>query len=217
MSLLLTPLEVRVLGCLIEKEITTPEYYPMTINAIKLACNQKSNRDPVMNLDDNVVLDAIESLSRKHVAWRKPVADSRVPKYAHRLTALYTFSPAELAVLAELFIRGPQTMGELRTHGNRMHPFADLAEVEATLEHLMDENFGPFVLRLPTLPGKREHRYGHLFAGREAVENVAAPEPEMETASVARSSSGVQQELEQLRTQLAELEERVTILESRGE
>lgn len=170
-------MEVRVLGCLIEKELATPEYYPLTLNSLTTACNQKSNRDPVMALEESEVVRALDGLKMKHVAIQ--AADSgRVPRYRHILSERLRFSPAELAILAELLLRGPQTLGELRTRAERMHPFADLAAVEQVLGELA-ERTPPLVMRLPRQPGRKESRFAHLLAGEpdlSAEERTAPPE-----------------------------------------
>jgi len=177
MEILLNDVEVRVLGCLIEKELATPEYYPLTLNSLTTACNQKSNRDPVMALEESEVVRALDGLKMKHVAIQ--AADSgRVPRYRHILSERLRFSPAELAILAELLLRGPQTLGELRTRAERMHPFADLAAVEQVLGELA-ERTPPLVMRLPRQPGRKESRFAHLLAGEpdlSAEERTATPE-----------------------------------------
>jgi len=177
METILTDTEVRVLGCLIEKELATPEYYPLTLNALTNACNQKSNRDPVMQLDEADVVRALDALRFKQLALLS-AEGGRVPKYRHILTEKLRFSPAELAVLAELLLRGPQTVGELRTRAERMHAFADLAAVEEVLEELQGRT-PPLVTKLPRQPGRKEQRYVQLFAGEpelDAEEHPVLPE-----------------------------------------
>ncbi|MDJ0861997.1 MAG: DUF480 domain-containing protein [Gammaproteobacteria bacterium] len=165
----LDSIEVRVLGSLVEKDLATPDYYPMTVSALTNACNQKSNRDPVMSLSENQVLDALSALSQKHLAWEKGGAGGRVPRYAHKLagtlTRTFDFSRRQLAVLAVLFLRGPQTPGELRSRTTRMCEFQDLDEVEEVLKELSERADGPYVVELPREPGRRETRYAHLFSG----------------------------------------------------
>ena len=169
--------ELRVLGCLIEKSITTPDQYPLSLNALTLACNQKSNRDPMMELSDSDVQWVVDALARKHFVMEKSGFGSRVPKYQQRFCntdyGALKFSPQELAILCELMLRGPQTPGELRTRASRMAPFADAAVVEATLAGLQDRADGSFVVRLPREPGRRDSRYAHRFA--EYAESVDAP------------------------------------------
>jgi uncharacterized protein YceH (UPF0502 family) len=178
----LTPEEARVIGALLEKEITTPDQYPLSLNALTNACNQKSNRDPVMNLGERDVQRLLDGLSKRALVVDKSGFGSRVPKYRHlfcntefgsrRLTA------AEVAVICELLLRGPQTPGELRTHGARLYPFREAEEVDAVLEALAAREDGPYVLRLARVPGQREARYCHLFSGEPpAGEAGAEPEP----------------------------------------
>ena len=175
METILTDTEVRVLGCLIEKELATPEYYPLTLNALTNACNQKSNRDPVMQLDEADVVRALDALRFKQLALLS-AEGGRVPKYRHILTEKLRFSPAELAVLAELLLRGPQTVGELRTRAERMHAFADLAAVEEVLEELQGRT-PPLVTKLPRQPGRKEQRYVQLFAGEPELAAEEYPVP----------------------------------------
>ncbi len=164
MELSLTENEVRVLGSLIEKDITTPEYYPLSLNALVNACNQKSNRDPVMQLDENVVRDAVSGLQERRMAGLAGGADSRVPKYEHRLQEVFNFTRPEIAVLCVLLLRGPQTPGELRGRTERMHRFEALDDVQSALQKLMQPD-PPLVKVLPRQPGTKESRCMHLFAG----------------------------------------------------
>ncbi len=216
MKTVLTALELRILGCLIEKELSTPDYYPLTINSLKLACNQKSNRDPVSNLDEATVQTTLDGLIKQHLAWQKPTSDSRVPKYAHRMEANFRHTKPELAILAELFLRGPQSLGELRTRCARMHSFADTAEVEQALAHLGDEDFGPYVVKLPPSSGKREARFAHLFAG----EVVGGAPPEFMPTVPGTDSADlvvIYEELTALRREVQELRDRVELLELQRE
>lgn len=176
MNIILTPIEARVLGSLIEKEATTPEYYPLTLNALTLACNQKSNREPVMELDEKIVVRAIESLRTKRLVTRVSVAGARVPKYRHDVPSVFEFSPPELSLLGVLLLRGPQTPGELRTRSTRLYEFKDLMEVESTLQRLIEREDGPFVVLLPREAGRREQRFAHLFCGEVKItESTIAP------------------------------------------
>ncbi|MBN2164148.1 MAG: YceH family protein [Pontiellaceae bacterium] len=166
----LNVLEERIIGCLIEKEMATPEYYPLTLNALVNACNQKSNRYPAMALEEATVEGALYTLRTTHqLAVEVSVSGSRVAKYRHNMGAHWNFSPAEIAILCELFIRGPQTPGDLRAHASRLHPLADAAEVEIILQGLAQHEDGPFVLQLPREPGKRENRWAHLFSGEPKI------------------------------------------------
>jgi uncharacterized protein YceH (UPF0502 family) len=173
----LSPHEARVIGSLIEKQITTPEQYPLSLNALVLACNQKSNRDPVLELTVQAVQELIDALSRKHLVIEKSGFGSRVPKYQQRFCntefSALQFSAQERAILCELLLRGPQTPGELRSRACRMAPFSDVTEVETALEHLAQDPSGPRVVQLPREPGRRDSRYAHLFSG----EVYAVPGP----------------------------------------
>jgi uncharacterized protein YceH (UPF0502 family) len=175
MDILLTEIEARVLGALIEKEITTPDYYPLSLNALVNACNQKSNRDPVMNLDEAAVTQALRTLNEKELAGPADNFDSRVRKYEHRLQEFFNFNRLETAILCELLLRNQQTPGELRSRASRMHPFEELSEVQSTLERLIQHD-PPLVKMLPRQPGTKEARYTHLLSGDiEIPEAQAAP------------------------------------------
>lgn len=160
---MLDDIETRVLGSLIEKELTTPEYYPLSLNALTNACNQKSNRDPVMALAEEDVVRALDSLRFNQLVVLS-AGSGRVSKYRHLLSEKLGFMPAELAILCELLLRGPQTVGELRTRGERMHPFGDLAAVEEVLQELIQRE-DPLIALMPRLPGRKEGRYAQLFSG----------------------------------------------------
>jgi uncharacterized protein len=177
---LLNEVEVRVVGALVEKQVTTPEYYPLTLNALVNACNQISNRDPVVAYDEQTVARALESLRGKNLAYVFYGSDSRVPKYKHMLADIFKLSPAELAAMCVLMLRGPQTVGEVRGRTGRLYAFADLAEVEATLDGLAQRE-EPLVLKLPRQPGRKEARYAHLLAGTPEFEEPR-PEPRVEPA-----------------------------------
>jgi len=164
MDLLLQPEEVRVLGSLLEKEVTTPEYYPLSLNTLVNACNQKSNRDPVVEFDADTVEQAAQLLRDKGLLVTITGAGSRVPKYGHRISEKLNLGRRELAIMCELMVRGPQTLGELRTHCERMHKFDDLAEVEAVIERLPE-----LVVRLSRRPGEKEVRYAHLLSGTPVI------------------------------------------------
>ena len=175
MSLQLNKIEARVLGALVEKDITTPDYYPLSLNALVNACNQKNNRDPVMNLDEPAVREALDTLHGKRLAGAMSGADSRVTKYEHRLQEAFNFRRDETAVICELLLRGPQTPGELRGRAERMHRFNDLAEVQSTLQRLIQRD-PPLVAMLARQPGTKEARYMHLFFGDvEPWQPAAAP------------------------------------------
>src|SRR6266700_7735714 len=167
-NILLNDVETRVLGSLIEKDITTPDYYPLSLNALVNACNQKNNRDPIMNLDEDSVRNALNTLQEKRFAGPAGGADSRVTKYEHRLQEVFNFDRREIAVICVLLLRGPQTPGELRGRTDRMYRFEALDDVQSTLQRLMERN-PPLVRVLPRQPGTKESRYMQLFAGDVAV------------------------------------------------
>ena len=212
MEPLLTPEELRVLGCLIEKGITTPDYYPMTLNALTAACNQKSNRDPVVQYDEKTVVRALDSLRDKELTRVVSGHDMRVPKYYHRFADARGFSGPEAAVLCELMLRGPQTPGELRSRGSRMHRFEDLAAVEAVLESLAGREAGAAVVRLPRQPGFKESRFAHLLGDPPEIEEPAGDasagpgEPGGARPEAARLAAAAEdQRLERLEAAVAEM------------
>lgn len=203
--LLLDPVEVRVLGAMIEKEMATPEYYPMSLNALTLACNQKSNRDPVLNLEEPEVVRALDRLRRLGLAMQAAGEGSRVPKFRHALAEKLGLEPEELAVLAELLLRGPQTVGELRNRAERMRPFPDLSAVEMVLQELMDRE-SPLAIRLPRQPGRKEHRYAHLLAGAPPEEESSeAGAGEYVRMPAAERIAAVEGELAALRIEMEEI------------
>jgi uncharacterized protein YceH (UPF0502 family) len=186
MNIEFSPLEARVIGCLIEKEITTPDQYPLSLNALANACNQKTNREPVLELTETVVQQAVDGLIRKHFVSDKSAGyGGRVTKYKHRFCntefGSLKFSAQELGILCVLLLRGPQTPGELRTRTNRLCEFSDAAQVEDTLRGLMEREDGPFIARLARAPGARESRYAHLFSG--PIESSPATDDPMEPAA----------------------------------
>ena len=205
MDIILNDVETRVLGALVEKDVTTPDYYPLSLNALVNACNQKNNRDPVMNLDEEAVREALATLQEKRLAGPTSSADSRVTKYEHRLQEAFNFTRGETAILCVLLLRGPQTPGELRGRTERMHRFEDLTEVQSTLQRLMQRD-PPLARVLPRQPGTKEARYKHLLAGDgEEVPDVAwAPTP----ASV-RSNSAEDDRITRLENELANLNKEV--------
>jgi uncharacterized protein len=206
MALLLHPTEVRVLGCLIEKEITTPEYYPLTLNSLTLACNQKSNRDPVVAFDEDTVHAALDALREKRLVNERSGAGSRVPKYLHRITEVFNLGRRDTALLCELMLRGPQTTGELRNRSERMHPFTDLEEVERCLEGLMQFEPQPLATRLPRQQGTKEARYAHLLSGEPESRETAAPILPQRTGGTDRIAA-LEAEIESLRDRLDKLEQ----------
>ncbi|MHB8501897.1 MAG: YceH family protein [Candidatus Acidiferrales bacterium] len=214
MGIALSDVEGRVLGCLVEKEITTPEYYPLSLNALLHACNQKSNRDPLMNLDEAAVRQALRGLSEQALA-RSAGGDSRVAKYEHRLAEVFNFTRPETAILCELLLRGPQTPGELRTRAERMHPFEDLNVVHTTLKHLMERE-PPLVELLPRQPGMKEARYAHLLSSDREIQEREPRQPKAEisvsnniaerdgVARLENEVAGLRQEVADLKRQFAE-------------
>ncbi|MEO5352980.1 MAG: YceH family protein [Magnetococcus sp. XQGC-1] len=200
----LSAIEVRVLGSLMEKELTTPELYPLTLNALTNACNQKSNRFPVVTYDTNEVKEAVEGLCAKTLAIGSDIPGSRVRKYRHFFTDRFKFVPGEAAILCELLIRGAQTLGELRGHASRMHPFPELANVERHLKDLMDVA-PPWVCILPRQPGKKEQRYMHMLMGQPDVSEWE--EEERGGGSSTASSSSLQSRVAALEGEVAELQQ----------
>jgi uncharacterized protein len=204
--LLLSEIETRVLGALVEKELTTPEYYPLSLNALVNACNQKSNRDPVMNLADEAVSEAIRSLDKKGLAGHADNMVSRVSKYEHRLQEAYNFTRHEIAILAELLLRGPQTPGELRSRADRMHKFDDLGIVQSTLQRLMKRE-PPLVTVLLRQPGTKEARYAHLMSGDvEFAPQEPAPEVALASNTNGRDRfARIEEQVEALQAEIADL------------
>jgi len=206
MDLTLDAEEVRVLGSLLEKEITTPEYYPLSLNALLNACNQKSNRDPMVHFNDETVERVVYTLRDKGLLLNITGAGSRVPKYGHRLSEKLNLGRRELAILCELMVRGPQTLGELRTRAERMHPFDDLEEVESVLDRMPE-----LVTRLTRRPGEKEARYAHLLSGvpevapasEEHAPDFGAPGRSDRLAVLESEVAQLRQELEDLRQQFA--------------
>lgn len=212
MNIVLSDVEARVLGCLVEKEITTPEYYPLSLNALLHACNQKSNRDPLMNLDEDAVRQALRTLGEQALARSASGADSRVAKYEHRLAEAFNFTRPETAILCELLLRGPQTPGELRSRAERMHPFEDLSVVHTTLKHLMERE-PPLVKVLPRQAGNKEARYSHLLCGDVEVREAPAVKESALTSSTADKEricqlesevAGLHKEVSDLKRQFAD-------------
>jgi len=195
MEPILTDIEVRILGVLIEKQVTTPEYYPLTLNALTLACNQKNNRNPVTSFSEDQVAHAVETLREKNLTYVFYGSTSRVPKYKHVVPEVMHLNHAELAVMCVLMLRGPQTPGELRGNGARLHEFANLEEVEETLNGLMSRDPDQLVVRLPRQPGQKEVRFAHLLSGEINVE--AMVEMERVASAPRRNSSEQVEKLEQ--------------------
>jgi uncharacterized protein YceH (UPF0502 family) len=212
-DIILSALEARVIGALIEKEITTPDQYPLSLNALVTACNQKSNREPVMELDEAQVQDTVDGLVKKHMVSEKTAFGSRVTKYRQRFCntefGSLTFTPQELGILCVMLLRGAQTPGELRTRTSRLCRFDDVREVEVVLERLMERDDGPFVARLPREPGKRESRYVQLFSEAPPF-TVATADQEVTVAGEDAERIGrLEQQVDELFRELGHLRERL--------
>jgi uncharacterized protein len=205
MEINIGPIEARILGAFIEKELTTPDYYPLSLNALTNACNQKSNRDPVLLLEETDIIEHLDLLRKKGLAMHSQDAGSRVSKYRHTLRERLYLENHELAILAELLLRGPQTLGELRTRADRMAGFADLERVEETLGELLDKD-PPMVVKLARQPGRKEHRYAHLLSG-PVTENDQISEDPLFTATSKISIGELETEIRELRAQLEQLTE----------
>jgi uncharacterized protein YceH (UPF0502 family) len=212
----LTPIEALVLGSLVEKDITTPDYYPLSLNALVNASNQKNNRDPVMMLDEGAVREALSGLQSERLAGPASGADSRVTKYEHRLQEVYNFTRGEIAVLCVLLLRGPQTPGELRGRTERMHRFEDLDQVQAALQHLMQRE-PPLAAVLPRQPGTKEARYAHLMSGdfdyaapeQAAREHLATSLEYSATRASSLSDPDLRDRISHLEEEVAELKSRI--------
>ena len=197
----LTDVEVRVLGSLIEKQLTTPEYYPLTLNALTAACNQKTNRDPVVNYDDTTILAAIDSLRDKNLVYLYYGSTSRAVKYKHMVNSVYELDPPAVAIIAVLFLRGPQTIGELRERTGRLHEFSGLGEVQETLDELTRRD-EPLVVRLERQPGQKEARFAHLLSGEvDAAIAASAPAAQLPVPAEGRIEK-LEKEVESLRAEL---------------
>jgi uncharacterized protein YceH (UPF0502 family) len=208
----LDPVEVRVLGALMEKEATTPEYYPLSLNALVNACNQKSNRDPVVDYDDDTVSDALIRLREKHFALTI-TGGSRVNKYQQRISETLNLGRRESAILCALFLRGPQTLSEIKDRSERMFSFTDLAETELVLEKLSNWPSGSLVKKLPRFPGQKEARFTHLLAGEPDLEALAVDPSSAASAPPTRVAQ-LEQDLRDLRSEFDDLKRRFETLEA---
>jgi uncharacterized protein YceH (UPF0502 family) len=212
--ILLTAAQARVLGALVEKEVTTPDYYPLSLNALINACNQRSNREPVMNVDEDDVRQALHGLEAKGLAGRARSADGRVTKYEHWLGEAFNFSRAETALLCVLLLRGPQTPGELRGRTERLHSFEEIADVLAGMQKLMDRE-PPLAAVLPRQPGTKEARYAHLLSGpAESIQTFSAEPVAGRDSTVGDSAigEGMQERFERLEAAVDELRQQVAAL-----
>jgi len=203
-NIVLTDVEARVLGALVEKEITTPDYYPLSLNALVNACNQKSNREPVMNLEEEDVRQALDGLNRMGLAGAARGADSRVTKYEHRLQEAFNFERRETAVLCVLLLRGPQTPGELRGRTERMYRFNELEDVQTALRRLMERQ-PPLAKALPRQPGTKELRYAHLFCGDVESWQPAEPDASGGESVDAQRLARLEGEVATLQSEVADL------------
>jgi uncharacterized protein YceH (UPF0502 family) len=205
--------EVRIVASLVEKEVTTPAYYPLSVNALVNACNQKSCREPVMQFDERTVVRLLESLRDRKLVWEVAGAENRTLKYKQRLNERFAFTPAQQAVLCELMLRGPQTVGELRSRAERMHSFSGLEEVHAALQDLTNHPAGSWVTLLPRQSGRKEVRYAHLLGGIP-VEPASAEvaQPVVAVSPDAIRLTAVEQELAALRAEVVDLRESLDAL-----
>jgi uncharacterized protein len=202
----LNEIETRVLGSLVEKELTTPEYYPLSLNALINACNQKSNRDPVMNLNADAVNQALRNLEKEGLAGPADAMDNRVRKFGHRLAEAFNFDRREIAVLCELLLRGPQTPGELRSRAGRMYEFSDLGQVQSALQRLAQRD-PPVTKMLSRQPGTKESRYAHLLSG-----DVQPQTPPMATQAAVTHGTADGERITRLESEVATLQKEVTDL-----
>ncbi len=206
--MILTEIEARVLGALIEKDVTTPDYYPLSLNALVNACNQKNNRDPVMNLDEAAVRDALASLQEKRLAGPASGADSRVTKFEHRLQEVFNFDRREVAVICVLLLRGVQTPGELRGRTDRMYHFETLEDVVATLDRLAKRT-PPLTCMLPRQPGTKESRYMHLFFGDAPPVEAAPMAAHVPASPIGDRVTALEEQVSRLRTELTDVQQQL--------
>ena len=213
--MILTEIETRVLGSLIEKDITTPDYYPLSLTALVNACNQKNNRDPVMTLDESAVRDALATLQEKRLAGPASGADSRVTKFEHRLQEVFNFDRREIAVVCVLLLRGPQTPGELRSRTDRMYHFEALDDVTSTLDRLAQRE-PPLARVLPRQPGTKESRYTHLFSGEPPADPAEATNVGRTLLSAGAGANpaadrliALEEEVSRLRQELSEVQQQL--------
>ena len=204
MDLILSFEETRVIGSLIEKELTTPEYYPLTLNSLKNACNQKSNRNPVVSFDDTLVEKIIEILRGKSFVSRVTGSDIRVPKYRQVFTEAFELSPAEVAVICVLMLRGPQTPGEIKGRTGRMFVFENLGQVDEVMQRLMNKE-KPLVIKLPRQIGMKEARYAHLLSGEPDIENIFKEDNDEHVSQNNEKIEKLESDIESLHNELAEL------------
>jgi uncharacterized protein YceH (UPF0502 family) len=206
MERLLTDIETRVLGALVEKQVTTPEYYPLTLNSLTTACNQKNNRNPVTSYSDDEVAQALETLRAKNLVYVFYGSSSRVPKYKHVMPEVLHTNRAETALMCALMLRGPQTPGELRSNASRLHDFSSLDEIEATLNALISHDPDPLVMRLSRQPGQKEVRFAHLLNGELMADAVVEATVPRRVAAPDRLSQ-LEQEVGELKSRMETLQQ----------
>ncbi len=218
----LDEVEARVLGSLVEKQVTTPDYYPLSLNALTNACNQKSNRSPVVHFDDRTVVRALDALRDKKLVWVVSSTGARTLKYEHSFANILELAPPQVALLCLLMLRGPQTVGELRGRSGRLHAFDSLLDVECILEELCARQPTPLVVKLPRQVGRKEHRYMHLLCGEPELDVEDGEEPQPEKARLAVQSedekiAALQAQIDELRAELAALREELTEFQNQFE
>lgn len=213
MNIELSLIEARIIGCLIEKEVTTPDHYPLTLNSLTTACNQKSNREPVLSLSDADVLDAVDGLIERRLVNDESSFNSRVAKYQHRFCNTefgdLQLTEQERGVVCSMLLRGPQTPGELRTRTNRLCQFSDVKEVEALLDNMAKRESGALVVKLPREPGKRESRYQHLFSGEVNVEEFEVNAAPVASTNTSKRIEELEEQVQRLQSELNELKDKV--------
>ena len=207
MATVLTDIEIRVLGSLVEKQVTTPEYYPLTLNALTAACNQKNNRNPVTSYSENEVAHALETLREKNLTYVFHGSTSRVPKYKHVMPEVMHLKPAELALMCVLMLRGPQTTGELRGNAARLHEFSGLEEVDETINSLITHDPEPLAVRLPRQAGQKEARFAHLLSGEVTLEEQSLEQTPLRTRGREERVAALESEIENLKNEMAQLRE----------
>lgn len=208
----LNPVEIRVLGSLIEKQLSTPDYYPLSLNALVNACNQLSNREPVVSYDEDTVLKALDSLRKKGLARAISGPDMRVPKYAHAVEDFFNLAIQEVAVLCILMLRGIQTLGEIRGRSGRLYEFTDLSEVELTIQGLTERQPQALVVKLARQPGTKESRYSHLLGGMVEVEKLPEKAPEVKQVEVLALNTNENERIEKLEKEVQDLREQIAVL-----
>ena len=211
MITILNDFEIRVLGSLVEKQVTTPEYYPLTLNSLTAACNQKNNRNPVTSYSENEVAQALETLREKNLTYVFHGSTSRVPKYKHVMPEVMHLKPAELALMCTLMLRGPQTTGELRSNSSRLHEFSGLEEVDATVNSLITHEPEALAVRLPRQAGQKEARFAHLLSGEIPIEEPVSEVAAIKTRGREDRVAMLEGEIEDLKGQIAQLREQFEV------